>query len=386
MAKKLSFELDQILPYFETLEDPRSSINQLHPLVSVVVISMMATLAGAKGPTAIARWANLKEDLLRRAVPLPNGIPRKDVYRRVLTLLKPEAFQACFTQWLSSLRAKAMEDGEVEQPILAVDGKTLRRSYDKKSGLGPLHSVGIWATELGLSLGQKATSEKSNEITAIPELLRLVDIKGTIITIDAMGTQTAIAEQIVDQEADYLLALKRNQEATHEEVAQCIDRMVETDFAAVQARRYTTKEKGHGREEERLYVQMPIPTDAPALRRWVGLKTIGVVVLTCLRAGKSTTEMRYYLSSLEMGVKNFARAVRGHWGIENSCHWSLDFTYREDESRLRDEHIRENFAWLNRFTLSLLKQHPDKASIAMKRQTCGWSDDFLLQVFNGTTV
>lgn len=384
--KKVSFEIDEILPYFDALEDPRSSINQLHPLVSVVVISLMAVLAGASGPTAIARWANMKQDLLLKLLPLPHGIPQKDVYRRVLSLLKPEAFQACFTAWLSSLRAQATEAGGVEQPILAVDGKTLRRSHDGKTGLGPLHSVSIWATELGLSLGQTATPEKSNEITAIPELLRSVDIKGAIITIDAMGTQTAIAKQIVDQEADYVLALKGNQETTLQEVSDHIDRLVENDFADVQARRHTTKEKGHGREEERLYVQIPAPTDLPVLRRWSGLKTIGIAVLTCLRAGKQTTELRYYLSSLEMGVKNFARAVRGHWGIENSCHWTLDFTYREDESRIRDKHVRENFAWLNRFSLSLLKQHPDKASIVMKRRSCGWSDDFLTQVVTGATL
>jgi predicted transposase YbfD/YdcC len=384
--KKVSFQIDEVLPYFDALEDPRSLINRQHPLVSVVVISLMAVLAGASGPTAIARWANMKEDLLVKLLPLPKGVPQKDVYRRVLSLLKPEAFQACFTAWLSSLRAKAAEACEVEQPILAVDGKTLRRSHDQSNNLGPLHSVSIWATELGLSLGQVATAEKSNEITAIPELLRLVDIQGAIITIDAMGTQTAIAKQIVDQKADYLLVLKGNQETTHKEISDHIDRMVENDFAGVGARRYTTTEKGHGREEERLYIQMPAPTDLPALPRWVGLKTIGIVVLTCLRAGKQTTEMRYYLSSLEMGVKNFARAVRGHWGIENSCHWTLDFTYREDESRIRDKHVRENFAWLNRFTLSLLKQHPDKASLVMKRRSCGWSDKFLTQVITGATL
>jgi predicted transposase YbfD/YdcC len=384
--KKLSFEIDEILPYFDALEDPRSSINQLHPLVSVVVISLMGVLAGAGGPTAIARWANMKEDLLLKLLPLPNGIPQKDVYRRVLSLLNPEAFQACFTAWLSSLRAKAAEVSGEEQPILAVDGKTLRRSHDEKKGLGPLQSVSIWATELGLSLGQKAASEKSNEITAIPELLRLVDVKGAIITIDAAGTQTAIAKQIVDQGADYVLALKGNQEKTHKEISDYIDQIVETDFADAGARRHTTKEKGHGREEERLYVQMPAPTDLPVLHRWAGLKTIGIAVLTCLRAGKQTTELRYYLSSLDVGVKNFARAVRGHWGIENSCHWTLDFTYREDESRIRDKHVRENFAWLNRFTLSLLKQHPDKASIVMKRRSCGWSDEFLTQVVTGATL
>lgn len=386
MANEIRLGIKEVLPYFDTLEDPRSSVNQLHPLGSVVVISIMAVLAGAGGPTGIAKWANMKKDLLPQLLPLPNGIPQKDVYRRVLSLLKPETFQICFATWLSSLRTQAAASSGVEQPVFAVDGKTLRRSHDRKNGLGALHSVSVWASEYGLSLGQVATQEKSNEITAIPELLRLVDIRGAIITIDAMGTQTAIAKQIVDSKADYVLALKGNQEKSHQEVVDYIDRQVENDFADVPARRYTTREKGHGREEERLYIQMPAPTELPGLRRWAGLKTIGIVVLMCLRDGKQTTEIRYYISSLAMGVKNFARAVRGHWGIENSCHWSLDINYREDESRIRDEHLRENFAWLNRFTLSLLKQHPGKDSIAMKRRSCGWSDRFLTEVLTGETT
>ena len=383
MAGEIHLGIEEVTTYFDALEDPRSSINQLHPLSSVVVIAMMGVLAGANGPTGIAKWANLKKELLLTLLPLPHGIPQKDVYRRVLSLLKPEAFQACFANWLASLRAKAEAASGVERPVFAVDGKTLRRSHDRKNGLGALHSVSVWASEFGLSLGQVATAEKSNEITAIPELLRLVDIKGAIITIDAMGTQTAIAKQIVDGRADYVLALKGNQETAHQEVVDYIDRQVENDFADVPARRYTTREQGHGRQEERLYIQMPALTELPGLRRWAGLQTIGIVVLTCLRDGKQTTDIRYYLSSLAMGVKAFARAVRGHWGIENSCHWSLDITYREDESRIREAHLRENFAWLNRFTLSLLKQHPSKDSIVMKRRSCGWSDRFLTEVLTG---
>jgi predicted transposase YbfD/YdcC len=383
MADRIRIGIDDVVQYFETLEDPRSTVNLLHPLASVVVISVMAVLAGANGPTAIAKWAKLKEDLLLQLLPLPNGIPQKDVYRRVLSALKPEAFQTCFANWLQSLRDKAAAASGVEQPVFAVDGKTARRSHDRNKGLGPLHSVSIWASDFGLSLGQVATDEKSNEITAIPELLRLVDIKGAIITIDAMGMQTAIAKQIVNAEADYVLALKGNQGNTHQGVMDYVDQQVENDFADVSARRYVTKEKGHGREETRIYIQMPAPKSLPGFSRWAGLKTIGIVVLLCLRDGKETSEMRYYLSSLSMGVKNFARAVRSHWGIENSCHWSLDVTYREDESRIRDEHMRENFAWLNRFTLSLLKQHPSKDSIAMKRRSCGWSDSFLTEILTG---
>ena len=378
--------LDEIVRHFEELEDPRSTINLLHPLVSVLVIALMAVLAGANGPTAIAKWAKLKEEFLLEVLDLPNGIPRKDVYRRVLMTLKPGAFQASFANWLGSLRANAAAATGIEQPILAVDGKTARRSHDRSKGLGALHSVSVWAGEFGLSLGQVACAEKSNEITAIPELLRLVDIQGAIITIDAMGTQRAIAEQIIEGKADYVLALKANQETLHQGVIDHLVEQSETDFANVEARQHVTTEKGHGREETRSYIQMPVPKDLPKLELWKGMKSIGLVLSECVRNGKTTVEIRYYISSLDVNVKRFAHAIRSHWGIENSCHWSLDITYREDESRIRHEHLRENFAWLNRLTLSLLKQHGGRESIAMKRRSCGWSNEVMMQVLAGSTL
>jgi predicted transposase YbfD/YdcC len=378
--------LDEVARHFEVLEDPRSTVNRQHPLVSVVVIALMAVLAGADGPTAIAKWAALKEEFLVEALDLPNGIPRKDVFRRVLVLLKPTAFQACFANWLQSLRATAAEATGVEQPVLAIDGKTARRSHDRSKGLGALHSVSVWASEFGLSLGQVACAEKSNEITAIPELLKLVDIKGAIITIDAMGTQKAIAEKIIDGEADYVLALKGNHETLHQAVIDYIDEQSENDFANVTARRLVTEETGHGRNETRSSIQMPVPQDLPGLELWKGLKSIGMVVSECLRNGKEMVEIRYYISSLAVSVKRFAHAIRSHWGIENSCHWSLDLTYREDESRIQNKHLRENFAWLRRLTLSLLKQHPGRESVAMKRRSCGWSDDFMLEVLTGAEI
>jgi predicted transposase YbfD/YdcC len=386
MANCQRIGLDEIVRHFEELEDPRSTVNLQHPLASVVVIALLAILAGASGPTAIAQWAMLKQEFLLKTLPLPNGIPRKDVFRRVLMTLKPGAFQACFANWLHSLRATAADATGVEQPVLAVDGKTARRSHDRRNGLGALHSVSVWASEFGLSLGQVACAEKSNEIAAIPELLRLVDIKGAIITIDAMGTQKAIAAQIIEGEADYVLALKGNQETLHHAVVDHIHEQWEDDFARVKARQHRTRETGHGREETRTYIQMPAPEGLPGRDSWAGLKSIGVVVSECIRDGKETVEVRYYISSLGVGVKRFAHAIRSHWSIENSCHWSLDITYGEDESRIREEYLRENFAWLNRFTLSLLKQHPGRGSVAMKRRSCGWSEDFLLEVLNGATL
>ena len=384
MADNRHISLDEVVVHFAELEDPRSTVNLQHPLVSVVVIALMAVLAGASGPTGIAKWAALKEEFLLNTLDLPNGIPRKDVFRRVLMTLRPGAFQACFANWLNSLRATAAVATGVEQPVLAVDGKTARRSHDRKNGLGALHSVSVWASEFGLSLGQVACAEKSNEITAIPELLRLVDIKGAIITIDAMGTQKAIAAQIIEGKADYVLALKGNQETLHQAVIDYIDEQLEGDLA--NAREHVTTEKGHGREEMRTYLQLPAPKSLPGFTLWEGLQTIGVVTSRCLRDGKETIEVRYYISSLAIGVKQFARAVRGHWGIENTCHWVLDMTYREDESRIRNEALRENFAWLNRFTLSLLKQYPDRTSLVMKRRSCGWNENYMLKVLAGATV
>jgi len=385
MAKAQRVRLEESIGYFDDLEDPRDTVNRKHPLVSVVIIAMMAILGGAGGPTAIAKWAALKAEFLTRVLPLPNGIPRKDVFRRVLGLLHPAAFQACFATWLQALRAKAAGATATDQPVFAVDGKTARRSHDRSNGLGALHCVSVWASDFGLSLGQVACDDKSNEITAIPELLRLVDIRGAIITIDALGAQKAIAEQIIDSGADYVLALKGNQETLHQAVLDHVDQHLDNDFADVAARRHQETDKGHGRQEYRRYVQMPVPAALRGAGPWKGLRSIGMATLVCRRDGHETSEVRYYLSSLPVGVKRFARAVRSHWSIENGCHWSLDMTFREDESRIRTPQTRENFAWLNRFSLSLLKQHPGRDSIAMKRRACGWSDEFLLQVLAGTT-
>jgi predicted transposase YbfD/YdcC len=375
--------LDEVVAHFQQLEDPRSTINPRHPLASVVVIALLAVLAGAGGPTAIARWAALKEEFLSEVLDLPRGVPRKDVFRRVLMALKPAAFQVCFANGLRALRTEATAGTGVEQPVLPIDGTTARRSHDRNKGLGALHSVSVWASAYGLSLGQVACDEKSNEITAIPELLRLVDITGAIITIDAMGTQKAIAEQIVAGGADYVLALKGNQEMLHQAVIDHIDEQLEGDLA--DAQEHVTTETGPGREETRTDLQLPAPEDLPGFRLWKGLKSIGLTTSCCLRDGKEAIEVRYYISSLEVEVKQFARAVRGHWSIENGCHWVLDLTFREDESRLREPQLRENFAWLNRFALSLLKQHPGRQSLVMKRRSCGWSDAFLMEVVTGST-
>ncbi|WP_435011605.1 ISAs1 family transposase [Tundrisphaera lichenicola] len=382
MADSRRFGLDEVLVHFRELEDPRSEINRKHPLASVVVIALIAGLAGASGSTAIARWAALKEEWLASVLPLPNGVPRKDSFSRVLMAVRPEAFQACFAAWVRTLRDEAGAETGVERPTLAVDGKTLRRSHDRKKGLGALHSVSVWASEYGLSLGQVACDEKSNEITAIPELLRLVDVAGAVVTIDAMGCQREIAGAIVAAKGDYLLALKGNQGTLHQAVVDHVLGRWDDDFAGETFGRCQAEKTSHGRHESRTCIQLEAPKSLPGFQAWRGLKSIGVVISESVRDGKSADEVRYFLSSLavEPDARAFAHAARSHWGVENGCHWTLDVTYREDESRLREKLLRENMAWLNRFSLSLLRQHPGRQSVAMKRRSCGWSNDFLMQV------
>ena len=379
-----SRKLDEIVESFATLEDPRSPINRRHPLPSILVLAVLAVLAGAGGPTAIARWAKFKEELLLRILDLPSGIPGKDVFRRILMVLKPEAFEACFNAWVARLRDEAIAETGIERPIIAIDGKTARRSHDAKDGLGPLHVVTAWAGEYGLALGQELCAEKSNEITAIPELLKKIDVRGGVVTIDAMGTQKAIAQEIIRGKADYVLALKGNHESLHRAVIEHIDEQLEGDLE--EAEELTTTDRGHGREEERIYLQMPAPEGLPGKSQWKGLKSVGVVTSRRVKGDQESIEIRYYLSSLPVDVKLFARAVRGHWSVENACHWTLDVTFREDDSRLRERVLGANITWLYRFTLSLLKQHPDKRqSLAMKRRGCGWSDTFLMEVIGALT-
>lgn len=383
MSGSESSSLKSIAEHFEELPDPRSEVNREHVLVDVIVISICAILAGADGPTAIAAWAKSPSVSvwLKQHLALPKGIPSKDTYRRVLQRLQPQAFQKCFESWLQQLV------GTRDARLLSIDGKSLRGSHDRKQELGALHLVSVWATEHHLTLAQVATSEKSNEITAIPQVLDLVDVKNAIVTIDAMGTQTAIAAKIVDGGGDYVLPVKGNQGGLEEAVTDFFGDHMEDDFARVKVSRCETTETHHGRVEKRSYFQVNVPKDLPGRARWKGLRTLGLVVRTREINGVESDEIQCSISSLRRNVKLFAKAVRGHWGIENTCHWTLDMTFREDESRTRDRHVGENLAWLRRFGLGLLQQHPDtKTSLAMKRRKAGWCVSFLSEVlFNSTT-
>lgn len=374
-------EVRGILDHFSNLPDPRSHVNRHHLLVDVIVISVLSVIAGAEGPAAIEQWAKINRRLLRRHLKLPHGIPSHDTIGRVLEVLQPRAFQECFTEWVKSLVADKVADEE--QLHIAIDGKTLRRSHDRRGGLGPLHVVSALATRHGITLGQLATEEKSNEITAIPELLEQLDLKGAIVTIDAAGCQKNIAAQIVDDGADYVLALKGNQGTLHRAVDDYITEHLEDDFARVRVSRFEEKEKSHGREEHRFYFQLNVSADLAGRDKWRGLKTIGVAIRNYTQNGKEHFDVRHYISSLRRNGKTFAHAVRGHWAVENTLHWSLDMTFREDESRTRKRNLGDNLAWLRRMALSLLKQHPGKQSVAMKRRMSGWSPDFLMEVLTG---
>jgi len=380
MAVQVRPGIKGIKDHFAELPDPRSTINLRHLLIDVVVISLCGVLAGADGPVAIEVWADAHHDWLRGHLKLPHGIPSHDTLRRFLERVDPRAFQRCFAAWIESLLIPDPEGAR----LLNIDGKTLRRSHDRKRKLGPLHLVSVWASDQGLTLGQVATEEKSNEITAIPAVLELVDVKGAIVTIDAMGCQKAIAQKIIERGGDYLLPVKGNQEHLEQAVEAFFDEHLEDDFAGIQVSRFKTEEKRHGRIERRTYLQVDVPDTLAGREEWAGLRTLGIALRTRETRGQETGEAQCYISSMKRNAKLFARASRGHWGIENSCHWSLDMTFREDESRVRDRRLAETLAWLRRFALSLLKQHPDtKKSLVMKRRLAGWSSAFLSEVLFG---
>lgn len=376
-GSKLTVSLRSIVKHFEVLPDPRHHRNRRHLLVDVITIAVCGVIVGCDGPTAIAIWAKAKQDWLKEVLELPNGIPSRDCIRRVLSTLKPEAFQQCFASWIASLVSERM-DGK---PSIAIDGKTLRRSHDQRNGLGPLHLVSAWASENGLTLGQVATDEKSNEITAIPELIERLDVKGAIVTIDAMGCQKDIAKKIVDAKGDYVLAVKDNQPKLHEAIKAFFSDERQAELAKMPHRQYETSEQSHGRKDRRYYVLAKMPEDFPLQDQWPGAKAIGMAVrVTENSDGPTTGDARYFISSCYLSGQRFAEAVRNHWSIENSLHWVLDVTFGEDQSRTRNRRMADNLSWLRRFAVSLLKRHPAKESIRGKTRMAGWNNQFLMEV------
>jgi len=384
MSQSIGEDVGSILECFEDLEDPRSAVNRKHLLGDLIVIAICGVLAGADGPQAIGVWAASNQDWLKQHLELPHGIPSHDTIGRLLALLKPAAFQTCFQNWIRALRTDgeptAGETARGEQEVIAIDGKALRRSHDRKHNLGALFLVSAWSVQHGVSLGQLATEEKSNEITAIPELIDHLDVGGATVTIDAAGCQKTIAAKIVDGGGDYVLALKGNQGNLHKSVEDWITEQIENGFVKVTARKYEQTVKGHGRVDHLTYYQFNAPKALAGFSNWKKFRTIGIAIRVSEKGDQVSRAVRYFISLLHLGVKRFAAAVRGHWAIENTLHWCLDVTFREDESRLRDRHAADNVAWLKRFALSLLKQRTDKESIAMRRRMAGWNTDYLSQV------
>ena len=341
------------------------------------------------GPKAIGVWAWAHAEWLKKYLELPHDIPSHDTIGRLLAALRPVAFQACFEQWIASLRQRldsGIADGDITSEVIAIDGKALRRSHNRKKSLGPLFLVSAWSVQRGISLGQLATEEKSNEITAIPELLDQIELNNATVTIDAAGCQKNIAAKIIDKGGDYLLALKGNQGTLYRAAIDYVIEQMENDFTTTTVERYVETTKDHGREDTVEYFHLPVPKTLPGASLWKKLRTIGVAVRTSLQDGKETTDIRFFISSLSLGVRRFAVACRGHWGIENSLPWCLDVTFREDDSRVRDRFAADNLAWLKRFAISLLKQQTDKESIAMRRRMAGWNVDYLMQVLAITTI
>ena len=367
-----------ITHHFAKLKDPRRRHRRVHPLQNVIVIALCAVIAGAQDWQEIETFGKRRRDWLRRFLDLSQGVPSHDTYERVFNRIKPQAFQACFRAWVQAITAA------IDIKHVAIDGKTLGGSGSAK--LGPLHLVSAWATAQHLSLGQVAVDAKSNEITAIPALLEMLDIAGALVTIDAMGCQKAIARQIVDQGGDYVLTVKGNQERLLEDIQRQLQHAFDTDFKNLQHDTYAKRDRGHGREEFRSYVVLYSTEGIRDAHEWANLSTIGMCYSERTVGGKTSTETRYFIASKKASAKCFGKALRNHWSIENRLHWQLDVTFDEDRNRVQRRNAAENLALLRRLTLSLLQAHPEKLSIAKKRFAAALDTDFHEEILRGDGI
>jgi len=371
----LSSPID-FVEHFSGIVEPRLDRTKLHKLIDIMFIAVAGTIAGCDGPTDIASFASTQLGWCRKFVALKNGVPSHDTIGRVISLIKPEQFQKAFLDWIATLTT---DDESPSPKFVPIDGKTLRGSGGGKDRENPLHVVSAWATEQGITLGQVAVDSKSNEITAIPKLLEMLELKGAIVSIDAMGCQKEIAKQIVNNHGDYVLAVKDNQPKLSDAVAAFfVDRFERKDFSQYRCRQHTTTEKARGVVESRYYIVAPLPDDMKEFcRSWKGLKTIGQAITTTTTSdGKETSEVRNFISSRPARVTEFAKSVRGHWAIE-SMHWVLDVVFDEDSSRLRNGESTQNFGFLRKFVISLLKRDTSKGSLKGKRKRAAWSTAFL---------
>jgi predicted transposase YbfD/YdcC len=360
---------------FSELPDPRRSQGRRHKLVDILAISLCAVLCGADDFIEIEEFGETREAWLRQFLDLPHGIPSHDTFGRVFAALDPTAFGRCFMSWVREVAHLS------EGAIVSIDGKAVRRSYDAASGCAAIKLVSAWARENRLTLGQVKVAEGSNEIRAVPELLRLLAVKGCVVTTDALNCQKEIAAEVRRRGADYVLALKGNHGSLHERVAQFISSVREGRTHGFEVGEHRTVEKEHGRIEERRFWQVTAPTDLTEAGEWIGLQTVGLCEAARELDGTVSLNRRYYLSSLPVDAVKFAEAVRGHWAVENSCHWVLDVVFREDDSRVRVGSAAENFATLRRIANNLLQHERSvKRGVKAKRLKAALDENYLLKV------
>jgi len=363
-----------LVEHFSPLQDTRIERNKLHILIDIIVLTVCAVASGADGWEAIEEFGQEKLKWLRRFVELKNGVPSHDCIAYVISRLSPKGFRECFMSWTREVTEAT--GGEV----IAVDGKTGKGSRDRKAKRNPLHMVSAWATANRLVLGQEATDEKSNEITAIPQLLALLELKGCIVTIDAMGCQRAITEQIIDQQGDYVLGLKGNQGSLHEAVADFFRTAEAAGYAGVNYAYTEELDKDHGRLEIRRYWVTEELRSLPRTELWKGLRSIGMVERECIEGDTHSVEQRHFINSIPADAKQFAHAVRGHWGVENRLHWRLDVTFGDDASRIRKGNAPAIMTSIRHLCLNLFQREPSSISLAKKRRKAAWNDDYRAKV------
>lgn len=354
--------------YFEYIPDHRVNRNKKHLLSDIIILSILAVICGAESWDSIELFGKTKLDFLKTFLKLPNGIPSHDTINRVFSSMRPRFFEDAFIKWVDSLR-----DENIKREIISLDGKCIRGSKDSFHEKNPIYMVSAWASENQLVLGQLKVNEKSNEITAIPLLLDLLDIEGSIITIDAIGTQTKIAEKIIDNKADYILSLKGNQKELLAQVESCFNRQKPDSMHEV-------TEKGHGRIETRKCEVITNLGFIDNREHWKGLKTIVKISAHRDTSKKTETETRFYISSVLDDASSFNSFIRQHWGVENRLHWTLDMVFDEDRQRKRTQNSAQNFSFIRKIALNLLKQDTSKGSLVSKRLKAGWDDRFLLHL------
>ena len=358
------------LYYFKELHDPRQQGKVQYPLSEVLLLCLLAILAGAETIADIARFGEKKLGLLRRFLPFRDGTPSHDHLGDILSVLDAEQFQRCFVSWVSALTG-------VPADVIAIDGKTSRRSYQKKGAKDAIHIVSAFASRQRLVLGQTKVAEKSNEIVAIPKLLAMLAIEGAIVTIDAMGCQRGIAKTIVDKRADYVLALKGNQSALREDIELFFAEQKDNGFKDGEISRHETTDADHGRIETRAYTVIHDTAWLQERHGWPGLKSVVMVESTREIGDKIERETRFYITSLVLLAHQIGPIIRGHWAVENSLHWVMDMVFRDDDCRVRKDHAPANFVTLRHMAHNLIRRAPSKDSLRMKRKVAAWDDEFL---------